>query len=151
MPSLLKASICYLVGHPQCHHRLRSGGQPLLLSLRQLKEVVIKPHIKEPLGRNDIVAILQMVAGIKRICHNQHIVIFCRCSHCVITDYNPPMSAHFHIFHNNGLLPSVALLVYSPIRWLDCSNTRIVRIGHSVLNWAGALRKLHIRLFWCFQ
>ena len=77
------------------------SGKPLAQLVLLAKELAVKPHVKETLGRNNIVAILQMVTGVKGVCHKQHIITLMLGAHGIVADNNAPMSTPIYILNHN--------------------------------------------------
>ena len=62
---------------------------------------MVEPHVEEALGRDDAVAVLQVVCRVEGVGNDEHIVALMLCAHGVIADDDAPMSAPVNVFDDN--------------------------------------------------
>ena len=62
---------------------------------------MVKPHVEEALGRDDAVAVLQVVGRVEGVGNDEHIVALMLCAHGVIADDDAPMTAPVNVFDDN--------------------------------------------------
>ena len=62
---------------------------------------MVEPHVEEAFGRDDAVAVLQVVCRVEGIGNDEHIVALMLGAHSVIADDDAPMSAPVNVFDDN--------------------------------------------------
>ena len=62
---------------------------------------MVKPHVEEAFGRDDAVAVLQVVGRVEGVGNDEHIVALMLGAHGVIADNDAPMTAPVNVFDDN--------------------------------------------------